>query len=385
MVRRYRPPVWHLALSGLVIAAAIIAVLYLQWQSRPAEIPPLQAALPPPSKPEPPKGVDDLANTLYTGADEILEEMGIWAALIRKTRAARPLSGTASLDTIVVKVPADLPLASVNLALTLFVEYRGGRIIRAIERQRPASVEIRCGLAGLPTTLFLLKSAPHIQRRTGKIAIVLDDFGSMSNLVERFCALPQALTLAVLPNEGQVNTIVGLARDKGHEVLVHLPMEPEDYPAKNPGENAIFAHQDSTAIGPLVRAALRKIPGAVGFNNHMGSRTTADPRIMRQVLREIKKHDLLFLDSRTTASSVAYDMARAMAIPTAQRDLFIDPVDTTEAVEKKLWELAALAVRQGQAVGIGHDREQTLLALENMLPRLEARGFSFVSISELAH
>jgi len=74
-----------------------------------------------------------------------------------------------------------------------------------------------------------------------------------------------------------------------------------------------------------------------------------------------------------------------MAIPTAQRDLFIDPVDTTEAVEKKLWELAALAVRQGRAVGIGHDREQTLLALENMLPRLEARGFSFVSISELAH
>jgi len=384
MVRRYRRQVWHLVLSGLVVAVAIIAVLYLQWQSQ-SPPPVVAAALSPPTEPQTPINPATLAAALYAGTDETLGDMGIWSELIHKTRAQQASSGAVALDTVVVKVPADLPLVCVNLGLTLFVESRGGQIIRAVERRRSTRVEMRCGLDGVPTTLFLLKRAPHIQRRSGKIAIVLDDFGSMSNLVERFCALPQTLTLAVLPNEGQVKTIIDLARHNGHEILVHLPMEPQDYPAKNPGKNAIFAHQDSTEIRALVRATLRKVPGAVGLNNHMGSRATADTRIMEQVLLEVKKHDLLFLDSRTTPASVAYDMARSMAIPAARRDLFIDPIDHIKIVQEKLWQLAELAVRNGQAIGIGHDREQTLLALETMMPRLEARGFRFVSISKLAH
>ena len=202
-------------------------------------------------------------------------------------------------------------------------------------------------------------------------------------MVERFCALNQPLTLAVLPNEGNVERILELARGSGHELLVHLPMEPEDFPAKNPGPNAILLSDDSTRVRQLVRQALRKVPGAVGLNNHMGSRATADQRLMRLVLQELKLRGLMFLDSRTSPNSVAFDQALAMGVPAARRDLFIDAVDQATAIETRLWALAELAARQGQAIGLGHDREQTLLALESVLPQLEMRGFSFVPVSGL--
>ena len=106
------------------------------------------------------------------------------------------------------------------------------------------------------------------------------------------------------------------------------------------------------------------------------------------MLTEVKHHNLFFLDSRTTAESLCLAVASALELPAAQRDLFIDPVDEdgrvqSETVEGQLWRLAAIAVADGQAIGIGHHREQTLLALEAVLPRLESRGHRFVPVSEL--
>ena len=115
----------------------------------------------------------------------------------------------------------------------------------------------------------------------------------------------------------------------------------------------------------------------------MGSKATADERVMHQVLTELKARNLLFLDSRTTARSLGYQMAIDMDLVAFNRDLFIDEIDEPEAIESRLWDLAGMAARTGQAVGIGHDREATLSALTNVLPRLESRGFRFVPISRL--
>ena len=379
MARRHRPPLWHLALSGGLVVAAVVAIVYVQSERQPPD-PPLP---PPPNRAfASPPGRPFLATSLRDQADATLEELGIWPGLIHKSAA----DGDArSIDTVAVRVPADLPLAVVNLSLTNLVASCGGRLLRASEYERPRRVEIRCGMDTLATTLFILRHDPGVRRRTGRIAIVLDDFGSMSrHLVGRFCSLPQTLTLAILPNEGDIDDILELARHRGHEVIVHLPMEPQEYPERNPGDNAILVSQDERQIRGLVRAAVRKVPGAVGFNNHMGSRATADPRVMAEVLREVKRQGMLFLDSRTTAASVACDMARGMGVRTARRDVFLDPVDQSASPEDQLWQLAEVAARKGEAIGVGHDREETLIALEGILPRLESRGFRFVPLSALA-
>ena len=117
----------------------------------------------------------------------------------------------------------------------------------------------------------------------------------------------------------------------------------------------------------------------------MGSRATADFHVMNEVLGELQKQKLFFLDSRTSEKSLVATLGPQMKVPIAQRDLFIDAVDVSvEKVKDRLWELAKIASNRGKAIGIGHDREETLTALESTLPRLESRGFRFVSVSQLA-
>ena len=158
-------------------------------------------------------------------------------------------------------------------------------------------------------------------------------------------------------------------------------MEPEG--AEDPGDGAILIAHEDAEIRRRVRHALERVPHARGISNHIGSKATADERIMRQILSELKARNLLFLDSRTTTNSVAYQLAVDMDLMTFTRDLFIDEVDEVEAIQSRLWDLAGIASRTGQAIGIGHNREETLAALTTVLPRLETRGFRFVPVSQL--
>ena len=359
------------------------------------EQPPVVPPLPSPARAD----VRTFGDSLYAQVDTVLAELGIWPDLVVKKRRdlanqrdlADAIGQTGatdlSVDTISIRVPADLPLPVVNLSLTRLAQWHGGSVFLAAERGR-RTVEVVCGTDSVKTTLFVLRRDDRLQRRAGRIAIVLDDFGGASSdqqLVQRFFSLPQPLTLTVLPNEGaKAAQTIELAKQRGHEVLLHLPMEPNGYPEKDPGEEAILVRQDDETIRRLVNDNLRRVPSAVGVNNHMGSRATADSRVMAAILRALKQRDLFFLDSRTTPETLGLAMASALQVPAASRDLFIDADDAAAAkVEGNLWKLAALAARQGYAIGIGHGREQTLLALESILPRLESRGHSFVPVSQI--
>ena len=314
---------------------------------------------------------DQLADALYAGIDSALADLGIWPALYSKQRQEY-------FDRIEIGVPADLPLAEANLGLSRFVQQFGGQVLSADERR--GQVEIRCGFGEVQTTIFSLAPVTE-HRRTGNIAIVIDDFADDDPIAAHFCAIPQPLTFSILPRASQAHTLVERMRTNGHEVLVHLPMEPKG--GASPGVNAILVGLDDEEIRRRVRRALQRVPHARGINNHMGSKATADERVMRLVLSELKDRKLLFLDSRTTASSVAYQLAIDMDIRAFNRDLFIDEAADAQTIQGKLWELAAIAARAGQAIGVGHNRRETLSALLGVLPQLEKRGFRFVPISRL--
>ncbi len=365
LVKRQRHPGWHLALSGLLLASAIAFSLYAPSPKRASDLP----VIAPAPAPIPYRAADagQLADALYAGIDSALADLGIWSALYSK-----------SLNRIEVGVPADLPLAEANLGISRFVQRLGGQVLSASERR--GQVEIRCGFGEVQTTTFILTPVAE-RRRTGNIAIVIDDFTDDDPIAAHFCAIPQALTFSILPGENQAHALAEQVRANGHEILVHLPMEPQG--GASPGANAILVGLDDAEIRRRVRRALQSVPHARGINNHMGSKATADERVMRLVLSELKARNLLFLDSRTTASSVAYQLSVDMDIRAVNRDLFIDEIADTQVIQSKLWELAAIATWSGQAIGVGHNRRETFLALLAALPQIERRGFRFVPVSRL--
>jgi uncharacterized protein len=213
------------------------------------------------------------------------------------------------------------------------------------------------------------------------VAVVIDDLGLDRKRSARTVALPGPLTLAWLPYAHDVTQQATVARARGHEILLHLPMQPQG--KENPGPNALTVDLSSTEIRKRVAHGLALLPEAVGLNNHMGSRFTRDAAAMAPVVAELKERGQLFLDSRTALNSIAGDVAKAAGVPTTSRDVFLDNEPIPVAVAERLAETEALARKRGQAIAIGHPHDVTLDALEPWLRSLSARGLVLAPVSAI--
>lgn len=226
-------------------------------------------------------------------------------------------------------------------------------------------------------------TAPQAAKGQAMIAVVIDDLGPNLKNARRSIALPAPLTLAFLPYANHLEDLTEKARAAGHELLVHMPMEPEEK-SQNPGENALLTGLEPQELERRLKWSLARFSGYVGLNNHMGSRFTKSEAGMRLVMSELAKRGLLFLDSRTIAESRAEQAAKAFMVPFAQRDIFIDNDHRNrDSIRRQLAALEALAQRQGYAVAIGHPHDGTLEVLAEWLPAAAKRGFALVPISEI--
>ena len=243
--------------------------------------------------------------------------------------------------------------------------------------------------AARPARVIPSDFEPADRRMGGVVALVVDDVGYDERALETLAHWDTPFAIAVIPSSPFASRAVSLARERGWDLLVHLPMEPESGPSE---AEAIGAKDDGDAIRARVLAALTKTPGAIGINNHQGSRATADARVVRDVLGVVKEKGLFFLDSRTTNASVAGSEAAAMRVPFLARDVFLDDVAAETAAKHgapealdAAWERAlALAAKKGQAIVIGHPRKETLAFLSEKLGLLgKKEGPRAVRVSEL--
>ncbi len=215
------------------------------------------------------------------------------------------------------------------------------------------------------------------------IAIVLDDVGLNRRGAQRAIGLPGPLTLAFMTYAEGLERMTERASEAGHELLLHVPMEPRSK-SHDPGPNVLLTGLDTSKLQRRIEWGLGRFEGFVGISNHMGSRFTTSHTGMTQVMHELRARGLLFLDSMTATSSVGASMARAAGVPYAQRDVFLDNEwNDREAIRRQLARLEAVARRRGYAVGIGHPHRATLDVLTEWLPEAEARGFALVPVSAI--
>lgn len=224
------------------------------------------------------------------------------------------------------------------------------------------------------------KSSPTNQR--GRLALVIDDCGLTMEGVAELLALDQPITFAVLPYHRYSAAIARQAAAQGKQVMLHLPLESVG------GENAepatITTAMTQGQIKAATREAVAAVPHICGVNNHQGSKATADARVMTAVLSVLQEQGLFFLDSRTSAGSVAYRTAKNLGMRAGENDHFIDNSADTEAIKRELRTAGRLALSQGEAVAIGHIRPHTVSAIREMAAELESMGVQFVFVSELA-
>ncbi len=230
--------------------------------------------------------------------------------------------------------------------------------------------------------------APHPQIRA-ELAIILDDLGHDRASADSVLALPFPVTISVLPHLPLSSEVAEEAYRRGDQVMLHLPMESlsEGDPSEGAVPESVELHvgMNQEQIVSAVNSMLETVPHAAGVNNHQGSRATSDPALMRALMSVLREHDLFFIDSRTTAATVAFDTAEAVGVRAASRKVFLDDTPTRDGVLAQLDRATRDALRDGSAIAIGHPHPTTIAALSDGVPGLESRGIRLVFASDLVH
>jgi hypothetical protein len=223
----------------------------------------------------------------------------------------------------------------------------------------------------------------HEVRRILHAAIIIDDLGENLEVAHKLLALPYPLTFSVLPHLRDSVEVAMEARRAGHEVMLHLPMEPEASSHASAGKGEIRVGMTGFEVEHILDSDLASVPQAVGVNNHMGSRATADPRLMAAVMRSLSRHHLYFVDSRTTAASVAFEAARRQGLPAFYRSVFLDDTKSVPYTLGQLRQFRRVLEDQGAALAIGHPYPTTIAALAEFLPQFERDDVELAPASQL--
>ncbi|MGD1104320.1 MAG: divergent polysaccharide deacetylase family protein [Terriglobia bacterium] len=224
-----------------------------------------------------------------------------------------------------------------------------------------------------------LREVPRLLRA----AIVIDDMGRDLAAAHKLLALDYPLTFSVLPYLRYTQTTAQEVHRSGHEVMLHLPMEPEPSAHTSPGEGAVLVGMNAAEVQRVVLNDLASVPYVAGVNNHMGSRATKDAALMADVMKILADHQLYFIDSRTTAASMALEAARRQRLPAFYRAVFLDDTETVPYTLGQLREFRHRVEQQGVALAIGHPHATTIAALAKFLPELERADIELVAPSQI--
>ena len=256
----------------------------------------------------------------------------------------------------------------------IFISYRhAGVITHTVHIHFAGSTDVSRNSPSAP---------PTSDNRSPRLAIILDDLGNDSGAANTVFAMPYPLTISVLPNQTHSAEIAQQAQRRGDQVMLHLPMQSlakEHHEARE-----LRGGMSRAAVSRLVSEFLNEVPGVIGVNNHQGSASTADKKLMAELMPVLKEHKLFYVDSRTSAATVAYDTAQKFGVRAAFRNVpFLDDVEDVSAVRKQIEIAIAGAAKKKDAIAIGHAHPSTLEALKETLPQAKTHGVKLVFASEL--
>lgn len=223
---------------------------------------------------------------------------------------------------------------------------------------------------------------PSPPARLPYVAIIIDDMGYDRAIVSQFLALDSNLSFSVLPYSPFERQIATSAHNSGRDVLLHLPMEPLEYPDVDPGQGSLMSFMTPDEMLSQLKADLDTIPFIVGVNNHMGSKLTQDASRMRQIFTVLKKRHLFFVDSMTSPKSRCAQAAGILKLKFARRQVFLDHVQDPHAIRFQIKRLISIANKKGSAIGIGHPYPVTLEVLRKNLGRIKSQ-VRLVPVSQL--
>jgi polysaccharide deacetylase 2 family uncharacterized protein YibQ len=296
------------------------------------------------------------------GADEIY--VGVHGSAAAVDKLEQRLDGIATQNRLTVDAPSVIGNTS---RMTL---RSGGVATHRIEIETLSSRAVESG--------------GNTASGQARLAILLDDLGSDRSAADAIFALHVPITISVLPYHEHSQEIAQEARKNGCEVMLHLPMQ--SVANETPEHQELRPGLSRNDVDDMVTKMLEALPEANGVNNHQGSQATSNGALMDELMPVLRDAGVFYVDSRTTAATVAYDTAKRDGVKTAFRNVpFLDDVQSKAAVKRQLQIAIRGAKEKGEAIAIGHPHAVTLEALREMIPEAKKQGVRLVFVSDVVH
>jgi polysaccharide deacetylase 2 family uncharacterized protein YibQ len=285
------------------------------------------------------------------------------------------------------ELPADGSLIQLNASITKALLPGGGRVLSCAEKGGGRRIEMEIGTRRALThrCVFRLSRRREVREERPEgpmITVIVDDFGYFNNRrVREFLAVEAPFTVSVIPGLEHSEKICRQAREAGKDVICHLPMEPENDGNDQGDIPLVRTGMTGREIERIVEKALESTPGVIGMNNHMGSKATADMRVMESVMKVCRRKGLFFVDSYTSSKSVVAEAAREEGVPTLRNDLFLD--NRGEDVRENMRKAISIASRSGRVTVIMHIRKGNAEHLRWFAEEAEKEGVRLVRITDM--
>jgi hypothetical protein len=335
----------------------------------------------------------ELVNNVELAMYQSLRQVGLDASQVRFRQVVHRVRQNKQWDftELEVTVSREKSLPAIDQTLSRNLKGLSGQVrLERVQKSR-SNLELLIRVEEILTHRIVLVSVPahsrkkHVSAKAYRVAIVIDDLGYDGKLARQFLKIEAPLSFSVLPHGPFSKDIARRIHQAGHDLLLHLPMEPKGYPQVNPGAGALLTAMNDEELVRALQESLDSIPSIRGVNNHMGSKFCEYEQKLRPVMQELKNRGLFFLDSRTTSKTRAHRMAQQFNIPSAERNVFLDNIQDAQAIRGQLKRLVQLARLKGEAIGIAHPHKVTLKVLREDIPKLSKEGVEVVPVSQLVH
>ncbi len=225
-------------------------------------------------------------------------------------------------------------------------------------------------------------SRSELQSDTAKIVIVLGGMGINENLTRRAIEdLPSGVTFAFAPYGKSVQALVNAARVEGHEVMLHLPMEPFGYPTVDPGPKTLLAAADPSETLQNLHWLMSRFAGYTGVVNYMGAKFTGERAAFEVVAAELGRRGLVYLDDGSSIRSLAEELGGGAKLPVRKAERLIDASGGFGVTLNNLRAAEADARKSGVVVVVGSGLASTIEAVQAWAKGAEERGVLIVPAS----
>jgi polysaccharide deacetylase 2 family uncharacterized protein YibQ len=224
----------------------------------------------------------------------------------------------------------------------------------------------------------------HATATDKRVVLIIDDFGNRMEGTKEILDLPIPITVAVMPFMPTSHEDAEHAFQKGDDVIVHLPMEPQ-HKARGLGKGAITTDLSDAEIRKRVLAAIADVPHAIGINNHMGSKATGDSRVMKVILEVCREKNLIFVDSKTNYWSVVPKVAKQLQVPFVENHIFLDDSSNPSKITTQCALIRKHLKHHDLCFAIGHvgrPGKETAFVLRHEVPKIQKEA-SFTKLSSL--